>query len=170
MQKCSRCQKTKETSSFHKGTNNGHSSYCKQCASEYNKEKINRKKKRLYSDSKEMECRSCGIIKKKSEYPKGRYSCRRCLAYQAFVRNINKKYNISYEDYKNMHDSQGNACAICLTKEKLLVDHDHSCCSGPVSCGKCVRALVCFRCNVSLGMVNDNVTILDSMIKYLKKY
>ena len=167
MKKCSRCKKNKSFSSFHKGSNNGYSSYCKPCASEYNKTKVKRKRKRTYSDSRKMECRTCGVIKPVSDYPKGRYSCKSCVSRQAFVRNIEKKYGITYDQWESMHNAQGNVCAICARKEKLLVDHDHSCCAGQTSCGKCVRGLICFKCNVTLGLVGDDRTILAKMVAYL---
>jgi len=167
MQKCSKCQELKSTSNFHKGSNNGYSSYCKPCASEYNKKKIKRKFKRVKSNYNKMECRTCETVKLKSEYPKGRYSCRQCCSHSSFVRNIEKKYNIPYSRYEQIKKEQKDSCAICSKKEKLLIDHDHSCCPGVGSCGRCVRGLVCFKCNVALGMVSDNKNILNSMILYL---
>lgn len=116
-----------------------------------------------------MECRSCGLVKKKSDFPKGRYSCKNCIAHSAFINNIERKYKISYDDWKKMHNDQGNRCAICGKNEKLLVDHDHSCCAGGSSCGKCIRGLICFKCNVTLGMVSDSKETLQKMVEYLSK-
>jgi hypothetical protein len=49
-----------------------------------------------------------------------------------------------------MYESQDRACAGCHTPmpdEKLEVDHDHACCPGKRSCGRCVRGLLCHPCN-----------------------
>ncbi len=31
------------------------------------------------------------------------------------------------------------------------IDHDHACCPGPTSCGRCIRGLTCHSCNLRLG-------------------
>jgi hypothetical protein len=49
-----------------------------------------------------------------------------------------------------MYESQDRACAGCHTPmpdAKLEVDHDHACCPGSRSCGRCVRGLLCRTCN-----------------------
>lgn len=49
-----------------------------------------------------------------------------------------------------MYESQNRACAGCLTPTEntnLQIDHDHNCCPGLHSCGRCVRGLVCQGCN-----------------------
>lgn len=63
------------------------------------------------------------------------------------------RYKLTLERYQEMLDAQEGRCAICGTdspgadKENFQVDHDHGCCAGRNSCGLCVRALLCVRCN-----------------------
>ncbi len=54
---------------------------------------------------------------------------------------------------------QGGKCPICgrgLDQDargrwRLTAhDHDHACCPGPTSCGKCLRGLTCGWCNTEL--------------------
>jgi hypothetical protein len=86
-----------------------------------------------------------------------------------------KKYGISYDEYLNILKNQNNSCAICkinfdTIKENPHVDHNHLCCSTPIeSCGKCVRGVLCRRCNMFLGTVEDDIIILSNAIKYLKR-
>jgi hypothetical protein len=69
------------------------------------------------------------------------------------------RFGITEERFDQMLESQGNACAICREPfhgQRICVDHDHACCPVPPSghtrsCGKCVRGLLCVRCNTWLG-------------------
>lgn len=49
------------------------------------------------------------------------------------------------------------------------IDHDHSCCNGGTSCGKCIRGLLCRSCNMSLGHVEAMIkrTGTDRLLRYL---
>jgi hypothetical protein len=84
-------------------------------------------------------------------------------------------YNITDIIYNEILESQGFACAICRTPEselklKLSVDHDHLCCPGRTSCGKCIRGLLCNICNLSLGGFKDSEEMLKAALNYLKYY
>jgi len=52
--------------------------------------------------------------------------------------------------------------AACQEAEWLQVDHDHSCCPGETSCGKCVRGLLCSKCN-SLAVFADRLALGDAV-------
>jgi hypothetical protein len=66
-------------------------------------------------------------------------------------------------------------CEICETetspnKGGFHIDHDHSCCPNKKSCGKCVRGLLCQKCNSVIGFANDDPEILKAAISYLERY
>lgn len=79
-------------------------------------------------------------------------------------------YGITPEQYDNMVEERGGRCDICgeIPNKKLYVDHDHSCCLGRRSCGKCIRGLLCSTCNLILGTFNDDIELLKSAILYLQ--
>lgn len=66
--------------------------------------------------------------------------------------DLRYKFKLSREQYEAMVEQQEGKCLICQKPtEKLNVDHDHSCCPGRKTCGKCVRGLLCKDCNTTLG-------------------
>jgi hypothetical protein len=104
------------------------------------------------------------------------YSYRCCLiCRRAQVKNAHQKrrYNITNEDRAAMFIAQGSRCAVCKaivpnSKRGWSTDHDHACCPGK-SCGKCVRGILCYNCNIALGQVDDNIDTLYALIEYLKR-
>lgn len=81
-------------------------------------------------------------------------------------RRVTAVYSITAEQYAELLAFQGGVCAICRRakgnpdgergKRNLAVDHDHSCCAGPTSCGRCCRMLVCGPCNDVLAHFRDD--------------
>ena len=87
-----------------------------------------------------------------------------------------KRFGITQEQYNEISKKQHGRCALCKKPEtskrngrilNLAVDHDHRCCPGNQSCGKCIRGLLCVRCNNALGLVDDNIELLKAFIDYL---
>lgn len=82
------------------------------------------------------------------------------------------RYGLSLEGYEELLEQQNGGCKICgnlpPTGGRLDVDHSHSCCPGEKSCGKCIRGLLCRRCNTLIGQVKEDVGILQAMIGYLE--
>lgn len=98
------------------------------------------------------------------------------LPRQRLLRTANR-YGITPERYEAMLAEQGGLCAICHQAEtavikgttcSLAVDHDRRCCSGKKSCGKCVRGLLCGRCNMALGGIKESAETLRAMAAYLE--
>lgn len=127
-------------------------------------------------------CVVCGVAKTYKQFHKGRNSiggqqhCSECPKpsldpHDQQAKLIERMYGISAEEYARLELS---GCAICgqqcSTGRRLAVDHDHSCCPGERSCGKCVRGLLCWKHNAALGMFNDDVEMLLGAVKYLREH
>ena len=87
-------------------------------------------------------------------------------------------YKITPEQYEKLVTKQNGVCAICKEPERvrrkgvttrLAVDHNHACCSGKRSCGKCVRGLLCNACNRALAALRDDATRLRNALAYLEE-
>jgi len=61
------------------------------------------------------------------------------------------------EKFQVLLEAQGHACAMGREPfedgQRIFIDHDHSCCPGDKSCGKCVRGLLCLTCNIAVGYI-----------------
>lgn len=75
-------------------------------------------------------------------------------------------YNVTPEWFET---ELAKGCAVCgdLNATRYAVDHDHMCCPGAGSCGKCVRGVLCQPCNVGLGSFRDDPVRLRAAIEYL---
>lgn len=88
-------------------------------------------------------------------------------------RNIKRVFGLTRENYNEKLKNQNFVCAICEQPEKslnsntgtlklLAVDHCHK--------TNNIRGLLCWRCNGTLGKIEDNIELLQSMIDYLTKH
>lgn len=125
-------------------------------------------------------CRECARLryrrwrernpnKKREDYLKVRFS-------KNYIKTgrklwLKKKFGLTLEQYNEMLEDQKGLCASCDKSEMqinkksglvkmLSVDHDHK-------TGK-IRQLLCNRCNIALGVVNDSVEWLEKLIIYLR--
>lgn len=130
------------------------------------------------------ECPTCRAWKPEGEFTKNthrtdglEFHCRPCAREKAEDRKLARwavdlkaKYGISADEYYSLLAAQAGGCAACSKppgERRLHVDHDHSCCEGNGSCGKCVRGLLCSQCNTGLGMFNDDPDRLLSAALYV---
>lgn len=82
------------------------------------------------------------------------------------VNTLWSKYRLRPEDYQALWDRQKGKCALCSTSTPTEIDHDHKCCSGKTSCGKCVRAILCKRCNILVGFLEKDIGITRKALRY----
>lgn len=94
-----------------------------------------------------------------------------CSRHVQAVYEITSRYGITLQQYRALHDAQGGVCAICggtnANEYRLSIDHDHSCCPGMGSCGRCIRGLLCGKCNLVLGHADDDASRLRLAANYL---
>jgi hypothetical protein len=78
------------------------------------------------------------------------------------TRDQSWRYGLPPGSFEVRFAEQGGCCYLCrepLDTEKkrgIHVDHDHSCCRGNRSCGKCIRGLACHACNTGIGAFGDD--------------
>lgn len=134
-----------------------------------------------------IKCKRCGEVKntsefyvnkcKRSGYNSGCKECdkktnRRISATEGSklrrrIRDLNREYGLSLDEYNRMFKEQNGCCAICCKPESdcrvaLGVDHDHV--TGVI------RGLLCKECNTSLGAFKENIEIMLSAINYLREH
>lgn len=183
---CSRCRVFKSWDEFAKNKSHsyGYQCWCRDCFREHE----GREKKKEYIITDEgRECSKCGEFKPWDEYHVRRdlstghaSHCKACCKKRTRCnmdngstrdRELRKKYGIGLAEYYALVEIQGDACAICGTKEKgrargriryWSVDHDHG--TGAI------RALLCAKCNTLLGLAGDDPLVLQRAIDYLKEH
>lgn len=121
-------------------------------------------------------CKDCKSTTRVAKHPGPRCTtCHRAFVKaskaRAHAKYIERTYSISEDAYAAILESQGGYCAICRRAngktKRLAVDHDHSCCRGSVSCGRCVRALVCGPCNSAMAHFRDDTDALRRAIRVI---
>jgi hypothetical protein len=147
--KCGKCRQIKPILDFHKSTrkdrinSDGYRAICKDC--------------RNLHRAEQRQINKIAILKHE-QTPEYKEKARACA--------IKRNYGITISDYNNLENAQHNLCAICQKPEKhkhkkrLSIDHCHK--------TKKVRGLLCHSCNIVLGLIKENLGILDSIKQYLK--
>lgn len=196
---CTKCNKWTPRDLMVRSSRNkdGMAANCKECIRLHSKEGLTLKEGEFFTDNgrRATLCPKCGENpvyinnkwgvcrinpdcareaenRRQKDYYKRNPTAKRAQA----VRRI---YNLPWDKYEEMLAAQGGRCAICQRKSKRFhVDHDHACCPGKVSCGKCVRGLLCLMCNrVLLGSIcqetrkgsDHAIGVLERAITYLWK-
>lgn len=171
MKICSRCKISKAFSEFHvnKATKDRHQTECKSCALA----RIKARSEHYQKNLQHIKNKTCKACKKnfsvenffKSKATKDGYGiyCKICQK----RRNLIYRYNISENDFNLMAK---NGCEVCGSFESLVIDHNHNCCQSANSCGKCVRGVLCSKCNMAEGLLGSDIKKIKSLLEYVAKH
>lgn len=120
------------------------------------------------------ECGKCHHWKHVEHFPTVRATSdglgRTCKPCRADAQRL-RLYGLDRDQINEMLHHQSHSCAVCgstFAGDDYRIDHDHSCCPGVRTCGRCVRKLLCRHCNTGLGNFNDSIDLLRNAIKYLE--
>lgn len=148
---CRRCGEEKQLEDFYNKCDrkggDGKSSYCKECDSMISSM---RKQKRLEANPELRE-----KYNKKTREWKSVHGDKRCQS-----NSLKRNYGITAPQRDLILTHQGGTCAICgCIPEPPCVDHDHT--TGQV------RGILCHSCNMAIGLLKDNPSILTKAAAYL---
>jgi hypothetical protein len=136
---------------------------CNRCKESKPEEDFYNNKKHSARNFKSYSCKNCDYIRNKELYEINRetYSKRNN------DRNRKRKTGFTPELFEQLRKEQGNTCAICGIDKPggngdWQADHCHD--------TKTPRGLLCWHCNVVLGLMKDNPERLRSAAMYLEKY
>ena len=171
--KCSKCGEIKGVEKFskNKNTKDGYTYFCKMCVRRYQERywaehpgKQKEAQDKWYSRHREQQ-----KIKKRETYKRSPEYWSLWLKNGGKDKVMLRKYNITADDRKKIFKSQLERCAICHTKDPAggkgngwVIDHNHI--TGRV------RGILCNRCNVGIGFLKDDLSILRSAADYLEKW
>ena len=118
--------------------------------------------KKTSPDGKGYRCKVCDNLARKKWVDSNPDKARRSARCKSWKYN----YGIDEQDYNRILTEQGGKCKICEVNHNkphnyFAVDHCHI--------TNKVRGLLCNRCNRSIGLLKEDISILQSAIKYLSK-
>jgi DNA mismatch repair ATPase MutL len=137
---------------------------------ETNRDKIKEHSKKYYDDNKDKIKKYVveyyeNNKEKIKEYSKKNYKDNKDKFRE---RNLKKSYGIDSNQFEQMLTTQNNKCIICdkaFGKEKINkphIDHDHE--------TNKVRSLLCTKCNLGIGLFDEDISRIEKVITYLKKW
>lgn len=117
------------------------------------------------------ECHSCGRWLAETDFKANATGCDG-LSHDCRQCHRARRYGMTATELQQLLEAQGNECAVrncgSLEGRPWVVDHDHGCCpTRSASCGDCVRGILCYSCNVALGLAREKVGILQGLQEYL---
>ena len=152
---CIKCGVVLDEETWPNSCKNGHHHICANCY---------RKQQRDFSAKYRTNPQKRKIINERSRkyaitHPEKRRKLMRDRLY--------RKHGVSPENYKRLYDFQKGCCAICERHQSELIraldiDHNHI--------TKTIRSLLCSKCNLLIGNIESNFSLVNPALNYLKAW
>jgi hypothetical protein len=148
--RCNTCNIEQDQSQFYKDSSlpSGLKHKCKTCTRSYNLEIYKSTGSKRKAQTTAWKLRNPDYVKNNS---------------------LETKYGVTLETYKTMFEKQDGKCAICskpqnenLKGRMLALDHNHA--NGQV------RGLLCYKCNMAIGLLKDSKSNALKLVEYLELY
>jgi hypothetical protein len=131
--------------------------------------------KRREVNLRHAHCRQCVSARNKADRPQALKRERAWAAANPEKRlkkshreGLRKNYGMKPQDYADLLNAQAGRCAICKTDNSgrkrdthFYVDHCHK--------TKKVRGLLCHNCNLGIGHLRDDISLVEAALRYLKE-
>lgn len=144
---CNKCRQSKPLDDFHKASKT--------------------------KDGFHRNCKSC-VLAYQRDYYNANPECQRRSPEAQRAGKLWVNYRLRPEQFQAILEAQNYGCAICGDEGQLVVDHDHNCCPSSKgqerTCGKCIRQLLCHRCNQAIGLLREDPFIIESALAYIAKH
>ena len=165
MRTCTLCSESKPVTDFYRGHTR-----CKECTK--------RRQRERYANDPEFKAKHAAY---QTAWQKSNRERATAITKAWQRRNPAAYKGLTNEEFEALVKKHGGLCAICGEPEtmvhkqtgkvrRLSIDHDHGCCPGTRTCGKCVRGLLCYSCNRFLSPVLDKPGRLEEVSRYLAEY
>ncbi len=143
----------------------GHSSQCKSCKRQARRDR--------WAENRGGH-RDRDIVRRSERTPQEQEE----FLYRQWAYALDRKYKLTVAQWEELLRSQNGVCALCGEPEakihhrsgevaRLAVDHDHGCCPGSRTCGRCVRGLLCYDCNLVIGKAEAKPLLAERFADYL---
>ena len=129
------------------------------------KEYLNNRQRRMRANLTPE--KKAALLKQSSECRRRQYAADPEIRERAHRRNTANRYGLTSEQYDAMVQAQGNLCKLCRLPlfdepRKPVIDHCHK--TGEV------RGVIHNRCNVAIGMLKDDPTLVKRALEYLETF
>jgi len=165
MKKCNKCHEVKDESEFYfRKDNNRFRNDCKVCFN--TRDGLQKKAKREYNKTYWQKNKDRETERYRDWYDKT-YHTEKQLSRRR--RNNYSKYGLTSDQFMELWNKTDGKCYICKRPEVversgkvkiLAIDHCHS--TG------IVRGLLCQNCNRALGLLKDDIEVLENAKQYLR--